>query len=136
MRMDDGRVVPNFICQALKNQSLTVYDDGSHTRSFCYVSDLVEGVVRLLQSDEHRPVNMGNPQEMTVLAFAEKVLEIVASESEITFIRPKDERTADDPKIRQPDIARAIEVLGWEPTVPLKEGLARTADYFRSKLIH
>ena len=136
MRMDDGRVVPNFICQALKNQSLTVYDDGSHTRSFCYVSDLVEGVVRLLQSDEHRPVNMGNPQEMTVLAFAEKVLEIVASESEITFIRPQDERTADDPKIRQPDIARAIEVLGWEPTVPLEEGLARTADYFRSKLIH
>jgi dTDP-glucose 4,6-dehydratase len=134
MRMDDGRVVPNFICQALKGEPLTVYDDGSRTRSFCYVSDLVEGFVRLLQSDEHRPVNMGNPQEMTVLAFARKVLEIVASESDITFIHPQDERTADDPKTRQPDISRAVEVLGWEPTVPLDEGLARTADYFRTKL--
>ncbi len=134
MRMDDGRVVPNFVCQALKGEPLTVYGDGSRTRSFCYVSDMVQGMVRLLESDESRPVNMGNPQEMTILEFAKTVLEIVPSDSEITFVHPKDERTADDPKIRQPDITRAKEVLGWEPTVPLEKGLARTADYFRGRL--
>jgi dTDP-glucose 4,6-dehydratase len=134
MRMDDGRVVPNFICQALKGEPLTVYDDGSRTRSFCYVSDLIEGMVRLLQSDEHRPVNMGNPSEMTILAFAHKVLEVVRSESEIIFICPKDARTADDPKTRQPDISRARDVLGWKPVILLDEGLARTTDYFRGRL--
>lgn len=134
MRFDDGRVVPNFICQALRGEPLTVYDDGSRTRSFCYVSDMVEGMVRLLQADEHLPVNMGNPREMTVLEFANRVLQVVSSRSEIVFVRPEDERTADDPKIRQPDISRAREVLGWEPRVPLEEGLARTADDFRRRL--
>ncbi len=134
MRMDDGRVVPNFICQALRGDPLTVYDDGSRTRSFCYVSDLVEGMVRLLESEEHQPVNMGNPHEMTILEFAEKVLEVVPGDSTLTFVRPQDERTADDPKIRQPDISRAKQVLGWEPVVPLEEGLAHTSDYFRRRL--
>ena len=134
MRMDDGRVVPNFICQALRGEALTVYDDGSRTRSFCYVSDMVEGMVRLLASDEHEPVNMGNPHEMTILEFAHRVLKVTGSDSGITFIHPKDERTADDPKIRQPDITRAREVLGWEPVVPLEEGLTHTAGYFRRLL--
>ncbi len=134
MRMDDGRVVPNFICQALRGEPLTVYDEGKRTRSFCFVSDMVEGMVRLLTSDEHEPVNMGNPQEMTILEFAHKVLEVLDSDAEITFIRPTDERTADDPKIRQPDISKARRVLGWEPVVPLEEGLVRTADYFRRRL--
>jgi nucleoside-diphosphate-sugar epimerase len=134
MRMDDGRVVPNFILQALRGEPLTVYDDGSRTRSFCYVSDMVEGMVRLLASEEHAPVNMGNPREMTILEFAHRVLEVVGSDSEITFIRPTDERTADDPKIRQPDIGRARRILGWEPVVPLEEGLTRTAEYFRRRL--
>jgi dTDP-glucose 4,6-dehydratase len=134
MRFDDGRVVPNFICQALRGEPLTVYDDGSRTRSFCYVSDMVEGMVRLLQAEEHQPVNMGNPREMTVLDFAHKVLQVVSSQSEIIFIQPEDERTADDPKIRQPDIGRARDVLGWEPVVPLEEGLARTAADFRRRL--
>jgi len=134
MRMDDGRVVPNFICQALRGAPLTVYDDGSRTRSFCYVSDMVEGMVRLLASDAHEPVNMGNPHEMTILEFAHRVLQVTGSDSGITFVHPKDERTADDPKIRQPDITRAREVLGWEPVVPLEEGLTHTAGYFRRLL--
>jgi len=134
MRLDDGRVVPNFICQALRGEPLTVYDDGSRTRSFCYVSDLVEGIVRLLRSDVHEPVNMGNPCEMTILEFAQAVLEVVGNRSEIVFIRPTDERTADDPKIRQPDITRARQLLGWEPTVSLEEGLAHTAEFFRRRL--
>jgi dTDP-glucose 4,6-dehydratase len=134
MRMDDGRVVPNFVCQAIRGDPLTVYDDGSRTRSFCYVSDLVDGMVRLLDSDENHPVNMGNPQEMTILDFAKTVLDTVESKSEIVFIQPKDERTADDPKTRQPDISRAKQILGWEPKVPLQEGLSRTAAYFQSRL--
>lgn len=134
MRMDDGRVVPNFICQALRGEPLTVYDDGSRTRSFCYMSDLVAGVCRLLESDEHRPVNMGNPQEMTVLDFAKLVLAVVGSRSTISFVQPQDERTADDPKTRQPDIGRAVEVLDWRPVTSLEEGLSRTAEYFRGRL--
>jgi dTDP-glucose 4,6-dehydratase len=134
MRMDDGRVVPNFIRQALLGEPLTVYDDGSRTRSFCYVSDMVEGMVRLIGSEEHEPVNMGNPHEMTILAFAQLVLELIPSESEIIFVQPEDERTADDPKIRQPDISRAQQVLGWQPVVPLEEGLLRTVDCFRRRL--
>jgi dTDP-glucose 4,6-dehydratase len=134
MRLDDGRVVPNFIRQGLRGEPLTVYDDGNRTRSFCYVSDLVDGMVRLLLSNEHRPVNMGNPVEMTILEFAQKVLSVIGSSSEIVFIKPKDERTADDPKTRQPDITRARQVLGWEPLVPLDEGLARTVEDFRRRL--
>ncbi len=134
MRLDDGRVVPNFIRQALRGEPLTVYDDGSRTRSFCYVSDLVEGFVRLLGSNEHEPVNMGNPHEMTILQFAHKVIEVLGGDLEITFIQPTDERTADDPKTRQPDISRAKRVLDWEPVVSLEQGLARTADDFRRRL--
>ena len=134
MRMDDGRVVPNFICQALQDKPLTVYDSGKRTRSFCYVSDLVEGIVRLLASGEHEPVNLGNPREMTILQFAHQVRQVVGSDSEITFVHPEDERTADDPKTRQPDISKAKRVLGWEPVVSLEEGLRRAAVYFRKRL--
>ncbi len=134
MRLDDGRVVPNFIRQALRGEPLTVYDDGLRTRSFCYVDDLVDGIVRLLASDFHEPVNLGNPREMTILDFAHKVLEVTGSRSEITFVHPTDERTKDDPKVRCPDITRARTLLGWEPRVSLEEGLARTAADFRKRL--
>jgi len=134
MRADDGRVVPNFICQALRGEPLTVYDDGSRTRSFCYVSDMVEGLVRLLHSDETRPVNLGNPREMTILEFARKVLEVTGSHSEIAFVHPTDERTKDDPKVRCPDVTRARQALHWEPKIPLEEGLRRTVAYFREHL--
>lgn len=135
MRADDGRVVTNFIAQGLRGDPLTVYDDGSRTRSFCYVSDLVEGIVRLLDSDIVEPVNLGNPQEMTVLEFAKVVQRLTGGKSQIVFVTPRDERTKDDPHIRQPDITRARTLLGWEPRVPLEEGLQHTIDYFR-KLLH
>jgi len=131
MRPDDGRVVTNFIAQALRGEPLTVYDDGLRTRSFCYVSDLVDGIVRLLASNEVEPVNLGNPREMTVLEFAQAVQALTGGTSKIEFITPKDERTKDDPNTRQPDITRARTILGWEPKVTLEEGLARTIDYFR-----
>lgn len=134
MRLDDGRVVPNFIRQALLGEPLTVYDEGTRTRSFCYVADLVEGIVRLLRSAESAPVNLGNPKEMTILEFAHKVLQITGSKSEIVFVRPRDERTQDDPMVRQPDIAKARQVLGWEPMVSLEEGLTKTVDWFRHRL--
>jgi dTDP-glucose 4,6-dehydratase len=134
MRMDDGRVVPNFVCQALRGEPLTVYDKGKHTRSFCYISDQVEGLVRLLFSNETDPVNIGNPDEMTVLEFAHQVLDVTGSDSEITFVRPTDARTADDPQVRCPDISKARRVLGWEPQVPLEDGLRRTAAYFQERL--
>ncbi len=134
MRLDDGRVVPNFIRQALLGEPLQVYDEGTRTRSFCYVSDLVDGIVRLLMSDEVNPVNLGNPNEMTILDFARTVLAVTGSRSDVVFIRPDDERTQDDPMVRQPDIAKARRVLGWEPVVPLEEGLAKTVEYFRGRL--
>lgn len=134
MRLDDGRVVPNFIRQALLGEPLTVYDEGTRTRSFCYVADLVEGIVRLLRSAESAPVNLGNPKEMTILEFAHKVLQITGSKSEIVFVRPRDERTQDDPMVRQPDISRAKQVLGWEPQVSLEEGLDKTVAWFRTRL--
>jgi len=135
MRADDGRVVPNFICQALRGESLTVYDGGTRTRGFCYITDMIEGMVRLLLSNETRPVNLGNSEEeLTMLEFARKVLQVTDSRSEIIFVQPTDERTKDDPQVRCPDITRAREVLGWEPVVPLEEGLQRTATYFRHKL--
>jgi len=134
MRMDDGRVVPNFICQAIRGEPLTVYDTGDRTRSFCFVSDLVEGIVRLLHSNETMPVNLGNPTEMSVLDFARKVVQLTGSRSEIKFITPQDERTKDDPKTRQPDISKARRVLDWEPKVPLEVGLLRTIEYFRGKV--
>jgi dTDP-glucose 4,6-dehydratase len=134
MRLDDGRVVPNFIRQALLGEPLTVYDDGTRTRSFCYVSDLVEGLVRLLISAEAYPVNLGNPREMTILDFAHRVLDVTGSSSEIIFVQPTDERTRDDPMVRQPDISRAQQVLNWEPTVSLEEGLAKTVAWFRTRV--
>lgn len=134
MRLHDGRVVPNFIYQALTNQPITVYGDGSRTRSFQYYSDLIEGIYRLLHSDEKLPVNIGNPVEMTILEFAEAVKEISRSESEIVFIHPKDDRITDDPKVRRPDINKARQVLGWEPKVNLAEGLTETIAYFRGRV--
>ncbi len=134
MRLHDGRVVPNFIYQALTGQPLTVYMDGQQTRSFQYVSDLVDGVYKLLLSDELLPTNIGNPYEMTILEFAEAVVELTNSGSEITFVQPEDDRIKDDPKVRRPDITKAREVLGWEPQVDLAEGLTKTIDYFRDKV--
>jgi len=130
MRLNDGRVVPNFVRQALAGEPLTVYDDGSRTRSFCYVSDLVDGLYRLLMSDEPTPVNLGNPEEMTILAFAQTVLRVSGSASPIVFITPQDERTQDDPHTRQPDIRKALRVLGWSAKVSLEEGLRQTLAYF------
>jgi dTDP-glucose 4,6-dehydratase len=130
MRLNDGRVVPNFISQALKGEPLTVYGDGSQTRSFCFVSDLVEGIVRLLRSDYDKgPVNLGNPVEVTILQFAERIKALTASKSEIVY-RPLPE---DDPKVRQPDITRARKLLGWEPRVDTDEGLRLTVDWFKAR---
>ena len=134
MRSDDGRVVSNFVTQALRGEPLTVYDDGSRTRSFCYVSDLVEGLYRLLLSDEVYPVNLGNPNEMTILEFAHQVLEISGSSSEIVFIAPTDERTKDDPQVRRPDIGKAKRVLNWQPQVSLEEGLRKTLEEFKQRV--
>lgn len=135
MRLNDGRVVPNFIYQALTSQPLTVYGDGNQTRSFQYYSDLVEGIYRLLFSEEKEPVNIGNPFEMTILEFAEAVVELTGSSSEIVHIKPKDDRTTDDPQVRRPDITKAREKLGWEPKVPLADGLAQTIDYFKNRIV-
>jgi len=126
MRHHDGRVVPNFIDQALRNEPLTVYGDGSQTRSFCYVSDLVEGIVRLMMSDLNEPVNIGNPDEMSILDFAETLKRITGSKSEIVF----EDLPVNDPKVRRPDITKAKELLGWEPKVKLEEGLKRTIESF------
>ncbi len=130
MRLNDGRVLPNFMYQALVGEPLTVYGDGQQTRSFQYVSDLVEGVWRLLHSDSHDPVNIGNPAEITILEFAEEVRKLAGGSSPIVF-KPLPQ---DDPKVRQPDISRARQLLGWEPKVGRAEGLRRTMDFFRRKL--
>jgi dTDP-glucose 4,6-dehydratase len=130
MRIHDGRAVPTFIAQALRSEDLTIFGDGSQTRSFCYVSDLVEGLVRLLRSDELNPVNCGNPTEVTILQFAERIKALTGSKSEIVF----EPLPVDDPKVRQPDITRARSILGWEPTVGLEDGLRHTIDYFRDKV--
>jgi dTDP-glucose 4,6-dehydratase len=134
MRLDDGRVVPNFVGQALRGEPLTVYDDGSRTRSFCYVSDLAEGLYRLMLSDEDYPVNLGNPSEITILEFARTIIRLAESTSEIRFVVPKDERTKDDPQTRRPDITRARTLLQWEPQVDLEEGLARSIAWFRGQI--
>jgi dTDP-glucose 4,6-dehydratase len=126
MRANDGRVVPNFINQALMGEDITVYGDGNQTRSFCYVSDLIDGIYRLMMSNYTDPVNIGNPAEMTVLEFAEEVLEIIETKSKIIF----NDLPVDDPKVRRPDISRAKELLEWKPKVGLKEGLKQTVDYF------
>jgi dTDP-glucose 4,6-dehydratase len=130
MRRDDGRAIPNFIDQALRGQPITVYGDGSQTRSFQYVSDLVEGIWRLMESSVHDPVNIGNPQEMTLLELAKRVIRLAGSTSSIVF-QPL---PVDDPKIRQPDITRARTLLGWEPRVDVDEGLRQTIEWFRHKL--
>jgi len=131
MRLNDGRVVPNFAAQALRGEPITVYGDGSQTRSFCYVADLVEGIVRLLRSDYDKgPVNLGNPTETTILQFAEKIKALTGSKSEIVF-RPL---PVDDPKVRNPDITRARKLLGWEPKVGLEDGLRKTIEYFKGKV--
>jgi dTDP-glucose 4,6-dehydratase len=129
MRLNDGRALPNFLYQALSGQPITVYGNGKQTRSFCYVSDLIEGIVRLLDSNEHLPVNIGNPHEMTILEFAERVRALTGSRAELTF-RPLPQ---DDPQRRQPDIAKARKLLNWEPKVGLDEGLRLTLDYFQKK---
>jgi len=134
MRLDDGRVVPNFIRQALRGEPLTVYDDGSRTRSFCYISDLVDGLYSLLLSAEVYPVNLGNPHEMTILEFAQEVLAVSASHSQIRFVTPTDERTKDDPQTRRPDISKAQEALGWNPSVDLRRGLRQTIEWFRERV--
>jgi dTDP-glucose 4,6-dehydratase len=130
MRLNDGRALPNFLYQALTGEPLTVYGDGKQTRSFCYVSDLLDGIYRLLESDEHDPVNIGNPHEITILEFAERVRALVGSKEAIVF-RPLPQ---DDPKQRCPDITKARRVLKWEPKVNLEEGLKRTYDYFHKKV--
>jgi dTDP-glucose 4,6-dehydratase len=127
MRLDDGRVVPNFIDQALHNKLITVYGDGSQTRSFCYVSDEVEGLYQLMISDYHQPINIGNTKELTILEFAKLIKRMCNSKSEITFHPlPKD-----DPKQRRPDITKAKELLAWEPKISLAEGLEKTIKYFK-----
>lgn len=133
MRLNDGRVVPNFIYQALKGKPLTVYGNGSQTRSFQYYTDLVEGIYRLLFSAETLPVNIGNPGEMTILEFARRVLALSGSKSDILFVDPGD-RFKDDPKVRRPDISKARRVLNWEPKVDLDEGLAETIAFFRDRV--
>jgi dTDP-glucose 4,6-dehydratase len=127
MKLDDGRVVPAFLDQALRGQPLTVFGDGSQTRAFCYVSDMVEGLCRLMLSEERYPVNLGNPNEMTILEFAERIRRLTGSQAEIVF-QPLPE---DDPKQRRPDIGKARALLGWEPRVPLEEGLRLTIEYFQ-----
>jgi dTDP-glucose 4,6-dehydratase len=130
MRTNDGRAIPNFIRQALLGEPLTVYGDGSQTRSFMYVSDLVDGIWRLMQAPVNEPVNLGNPQEMTLLELAKRILRLTGSGSPIVFMP----LPVDDPRVRQPDITRARALLGWEPTVDVDEGLRRTIEWFRRTL--
>lgn len=130
MRLDDGRALPTFMSQALRGEDVTVYGDGSQTRSFCYVDDLVEGIYRLLLSDYHMPVNIGNPSEITLLQFAEEILTLTGSKSKIIY----EPLPQDDPKQRQPDITKATEILGWSPKVDRSEGLKRTLEYFKEHI--
>lgn len=130
MRIEDGRALPTFMAQALKGEDLTVFGDGSQTRSFTYVDDLIEGIWKLSQSNYREPVNLGNPQEISILEFAKQIIELTGSESEITFeILPKD-----DPQVRQPDISKAKEVLNWEPKTERNEGLKKTLSYFKKEI--
>lgn len=131
MRIHDGRALPTFMRQALLGKPLTVYGDGTQTRSFTHVDDLIEGIWRLSQSDYTQPVNIGNPEEISILDFAREVIEITGSDSEITF----EDLPTDDPQVRQPDISRACEVLEWKPRINRKEGLQKTLDYFKAKVL-
>jgi dTDP-glucose 4,6-dehydratase len=130
MRLRDGRVVPAFVGQALRNEALTVFGSGQQTRSFCYCEDLIEGIYRLMMSGEADPVNIGNPTEMTMLEFAREIIRVTGSRSKIVF-KPLQQ---DDPQQRRPDITRARKLLGWAPRVPLAEGLVKTIEYFRGKI--
>jgi dTDP-glucose 4,6-dehydratase len=130
MRIEDGRAIPAFLSQALRGDDVTVFGDGSQTRSVCYVDDLIDGIYRLLNSDEVNPVNIGNPDEVTMLQLAEEIVEITTSKSKIVF-QPLPE---DDPKVRQPDITRAKSLLRWEPKVNRREGLLKTLEYFKKKI--
>ena len=130
MRLDDGRALPNFMVQALKGEDMTVYGDGGQTRSFCYVEDLIDGIKRLLNSDEAEPVNLGNPEEISILDFAKEIVRLTGSKSRIVF----NPLPQNDPKVRQPDITKAKRILGWEPKVSREEGLKRTLQYFKGKI--
>jgi len=130
MRLDDGRALPNFMVQALKGEDITVYGDGGQTRSFCYVEDLIDGIKRLLNSDEAEPVNLGNPEEISILDFAKEIVRLTGSKSRIVF----NPLPQNDPKVRQPDITKAKRILGWEPKVSREEGLRRTLQYFKGKI--
>jgi dTDP-glucose 4,6-dehydratase len=130
MRLDDGRALPNFMVQALKGEDITVYGDGTQTRSFCYVEDLIDGIKKLLNSDEAGPVNLGNPEEISVLDFAKEIVRLTGSKSRIVF----NPLPQNDPKVRQPDITKAKRILGWEPRVGREEGLRRTLQYFKGKI--
>ena len=130
MRLDDGRALPNFMVQALKGEDITVYGDGAQTRSFCYVEDLIDGIKKLLNSDEAEPVNLGNPEEISILDFAKEIVRLTGSKSRIVF----NPLPQNDPKVRQPDITKAKRILGWEPKVSREEGLRRTLEYFKGKI--
>ena len=131
MRVRDGRAVPAFMSQALRNEDVTVFGDGSQTRSFCYVSDLVDGIIRMMESAENSPINIGNPAEMTIKQIADTIIAMTGSTSKVIY-QPLPE---DDPKVRRPDITRARTLLGWEPKVDLREGLTKTIEYFRTKVL-
>ena len=132
MRPNDGRAIPAFLHQALTNEPVTVFGDGTQTRSFCYVDDLIAGLIALNESGVHEPVNIGNPEEMTLLDMAKTVVELTESSSEIVFQALPE----DDPKVRQPDIARARELLGWEPRIDIRDGLRRTIEHAMNALPH
>lgn len=131
MRLQDGRALPAFISQALKNEPVTIFGDGNQTRSFCFVDDLIEGIYRLLMSNEVYPVNIGNPEEITIRQFAEEIIELTGSKSKLEF-HPLPE---DDPKVRQPDISKAMKILNWQPKFSRREGILKTLKYFRNKLM-
>ena len=130
MRLNDGRAVPNFICQALRQEDVTVYGDGDQTRSFCFISDLVDGIIRLMDATTNEPVNIGNPTEMSINQIAEEIISTVGSSSKIVHKQLPE----DDPKVRQPDIARAKNILGWAPQVSLQDGLKATIEDFRKRV--
>jgi len=130
MRINDGRAIPAFMSQALRNEDVTVFGDGSQTRSVCYVSDLIDGIYRLMMSDYDAPMNIGNPEEVTILELAKEIIQLTGSRSKIIF----QDLPQDDPKVRQPDITKAQTILGWEPKVPRHDGLKKTLNYFKTKL--
>ena len=132
MRLDDGRVVPNFLRQAIEGEPLTIYGDGQQTRSFCYIDDLIDGLVRLMEVKTHEPINLGNPVEMTIEELANLVMQLTGSEVEFVYLADRRDRT--DPQQRRPDITRAKDLLGWEPGISLEEGLRRTMEDFRSRI--